>query len=89
MITSCKFDKKKDIENVIPDLEISISMAMTTGVIKDTATSAPYSKETEVDNVGNYLHDPIDIAMALKATNQSLANMPTNTTVSEPNTSGE
>lgn len=84
MITSCKFDKNKDIEKVIPDLEISISMAMTTGIIKDTATSAPYTNETEVDNVGNYLHDPIDIAMAMKAVNASLSNMPTSTTISEP-----
>lgn len=84
MITSCKFDAKADIQKVIPDLEISISMAMTTGVIKDTATSAPYTNETEVDNVGNYLHDPIDIAMAMKAVNASLSNMPTSTTVSEP-----
>lgn len=89
MITSCKFNAKADIEKVIPDLEISISMAMTTGVIKDTATSAPYTNETEVDNVGSYLHDPIDIAMAMKAVNQSLANMPTIPTISEPNNSGE
>lgn len=84
MITSCKFDKDKDIQKVIPDLEISISMAMTTGVIKDTATSAPYTNETDVDSVGNYLHDPIDVAMAAKAVNASLANYPTSTTVSEP-----
>lgn len=84
MITSCKFDKEKDIQKVIPDLEISISMAMTTGVIKDTATSAPYTNETDVDSVGNYLHDPIDVAMAAKAVNASLANMPTSTTVNEP-----
>lgn len=84
MITSCKYDKDKDIQKVVPDLEISISMAMSTGVIKDTATSAPYSNETDVDAVGNYLHDPIDVAMAAKALNQSLANMPTSTTVIEP-----
>lgn len=84
MITKCKFDKALDIEKVIPDLEISISMAMTTGVIKDTATSAPYTNETDVDAVGNYIHDPIDVAMAAKAVNASLANLATSSVVTEP-----
>lgn len=80
MITKCKYDKNKDIQEVVPDLAMSISMAMTTGIIKDTATSAPYTKETDVNNVGNYLHDNIEVAMAMKSINQSLSNMPTSTT---------
>lgn len=84
MITSCKFNKDRDIEKVVPDLEISISMAMTTGVIKDTATSAPYTNETDVDSVGNYIHDPIDVAMAAKAVNASLANAAMSSVVNEP-----
>ena len=77
MITSCKYDESADIMQVVPDLEISIEMAMTTGVIKNTATSIPYSKETDVENVGNYLHDAIDIAMAAKRVGESLSNLPT------------
>lgn len=64
MITKCKFDKNKDFQETIPDLSISIEMALTTGVIKDTADSTPYSKMTSTDEVGNYLTDAIDIAMA-------------------------
>lgn len=64
MITKCKFDKDRDIQVTIPDLSISIEMALSTGVIKDTADSTPYSKMTSTDEVGNYLTDTIDIAMA-------------------------
>lgn len=66
MITKCKFDKQKDFQETIPDLEMSIAMALQTGVVKDTATSTPYSKMTSTDEVGNYLHDAVDIALASK-----------------------
>lgn len=79
MIIECKFDKNADIEKVIPDLEISIEMAIQTGVIKDTGTSTPYTKETDVNKVGNYVHDNIEAAMELKRIGASLSNMPTST----------
>lgn len=63
MITPCKFDKLADIQETIPDLAMSIKMAMTTGVIKDTADTTPYSKMTSTDEVGHYLTDTIDIAL--------------------------
>lgn len=74
MITKCVFDPKKDIQETVPNLAVSIRMALTTGVIKDTATSTPYSKMTSTDEVGNYLNDPIDIAMASARLNASIAN---------------
>lgn len=76
MITKCKFDKQKDFQETIPDLAISIAMALSTGVIKDTADSTPYSKMTSTDEVGNYLHDAIDIAMASNRLNSAIANSP-------------
>lgn len=84
MLTKCKFNKTKDIQEVVPDLAISIEVAMTTGVVKDTATTAPYTKETDVNNVGNYLHDNIEVAMALKNLGKSMSNMPTSTTPAGP-----
>lgn len=81
MITKARFNKDTDIQETIPDLEISISMAMQTGIVKDTATSTPYTNETEVDNVGNYLHDNIEVAMALKNLGESMTAMPTSQTV--------
>lgn len=64
MIQSCKFDKNKDFQEVVPGLALSIEMALVSGVIKDTADTTPYSKLEKVEQVGYYLHDPIDIAMA-------------------------
>lgn len=73
----------QDIEQVIPNLAVSIAEALTTGVIKDTGTSTPYTKETDVTAVGNYITDKVDIAMAAKNLGQSLASMPTSTKMSE------
>lgn len=86
MISKCRYNSATDNKETVPDLEISISMAMTTGIIKDTATSTPYTEETDVNKVGSYLHDNIEVAMALKSLDKSLSNMPTSTTVAEPAT---
>lgn len=64
MIQSCKFDKNKDFQEVVPGLALSIEMALVSGVVKDTVDSTPYSKIENVEEVGHYLNDPIDIAMA-------------------------
>lgn len=72
-----------DIEEVVPNLAISIAEALTTGVIKDTGTSTPYTKETDVNSVGNYLTDKVDIAIAAKNLGQSMASMPTTDKVEE------
>lgn len=73
MITKCKFDKNKDFQETVPDLAVSIAMALSTGIVKDTADSTPYSKMTSTDEIGNYLHDPIDIAMASSRLNAQIA----------------
>lgn len=85
MITKCKFDKNKDFQETIPDLAISIELALTTGVIKDTADTTPYSKMTSTEEVGNYLHDAIDIAMASNRINAQLASSPMSDVASNGN----
>ena len=45
MITVCKFNPLEDIQETKPGLAISIEMAMTTGVIKDTCDTTPYNSE--------------------------------------------
>ena len=84
MLVKCKFNPVTDIEEAVPDLSISIEEALTTGVVKDTADSTPYTKETDVNAVGHYLHDTIDVAMALKGLNKSLSSMPTSSSVAAP-----
>lgn len=72
------YDPKKDtmnIEEVIPDLSIDIEEAITTGTIKDTAVDLTYSEETNVDNVGHYIKEPLEIVQAQLDLGASLANI--------------
>lgn len=72
------YDPKKDtmnIEEVIPDLAIDIDEAISTGVIKDTAVDYTYSEETNVENVGHYIKDPLEIVQAQLDLGASLANI--------------
>lgn len=73
MITKCSYNKETDIKKTIPNLAMSIDDAMTTGIITATGTEIPYTDETDVYGVGNYLHDPIDVAMAAKKLGQSMS----------------
>lgn len=85
MITVCKFDKNRDIQETVPGLEISIKLAISTGVVKDSGTSTPYTEETNVENVGHYLTDAIDIAMAAKRLGESMSlAQPTSATIETP-----
>lgn len=86
MISECVFDSSRDFSEVVPGLAMSVTEALITGVVKDTATSTPYSQETDVNVIGNYVTDNIDVAMALKNIGKSLTNMPTSTS---PTQSGE
>lgn len=82
MIIKCRHDKVKDIKKTIPGLAMSIEDAMLTGVINATGTEIPYTNETSVAEVGNYLTDAVDIAMAAKNLGQSLSNLPVSQTPS-------
>ena len=74
MIIKCKFNKEEDIQETIPGLAMSIELALTTGVIKDTADTTPYNEMTSTEQVGNYLHDAIDIALEARRLGTVLAN---------------
>lgn len=76
MICKCKFDKNKDFQEVVPDLAISIEEALITGTIKDTVDSSPYTDLNDVSEVGNYLHDSIDIALAADRIGEAISSMP-------------
>lgn len=76
MITVCKYDKNKDFGEVVPDLAISIDEAIITGVIKDTIDTSPYTDLNDVSEVGNYLKDPIDIAIAAAKVGEQISTQP-------------
>lgn len=76
MITKCKYDKNKDFGEVVPDLAISITEAIITGVVKDTVDTTPYTKLNDISEVGNYLHDSIDIAIAAAKIGEQISTNP-------------
>lgn len=88
MIQEIVFDVQRDIQEVVPDLAMSVAEAMITGVVKDTVDTTPYTKESDVSVIGNYVTDNIDVAMALKKLGKSMSNMPTQTTPSTPSGEG-
>lgn len=75
MITHCKYDKNADIQETIPGLEISIAEALISGTIKDTGTSTPYNEMTDTDQVGNYIGEPIDIALEARRMGEYFNNL--------------
>lgn len=77
MIQICRHNPITDVKKTVPGLAMSIEDAMLTGIISATGTEIPYTDETEVSEVGSYLHDNIDIAMAAKSLGQSMSNLPT------------
>lgn len=76
MITKCKFNKVKDFEETVPGLAVSIKEALVSGVIKDTGTSTPYTEVENPGEVGYYLKDGIDIALAAQKIGQQVSTAP-------------
>lgn len=74
MLQVCKFNPLCDIEETIPDLAPDISEIMSTHTIPATsAVDSPYTNETDIKEVGHYLRDKIDIAMAQYRLNEKIA----------------
>lgn len=60
----CKYNPLSDVEQVQPDMAVDIAEVMATNTVVSTGDSSPYSKETDISEVGHYLRDKIDTAMA-------------------------
>ena len=88
MIQEIVFDEKRDFQETVPDLAMSVTEAMLTGVVKDTIDISPYTKETDVNVIGNYVTDNIEVAIALKKIGKSLSSMPTSVSPSTPQGEG-
>lgn len=88
MIQEIVFDELLDVQEVVPGLAMSVTEALLTGVVKDTSDTTPYSKETDVTVIGNYVTDNIDVAMALKKMGKSMSELPTSTTPANPTGEG-
>lgn len=74
MIQTCKFNPESDIEEVVPDLAPDISEMMVTHTVPATSSvDTPYTNETDIREVGHYLRDKIDIAMAQYRLNEKMS----------------
>lgn len=75
MIQECKFNPNFDIEETVPNLSVDVAEVMATHTVVSTGTTTPYSKETEVSEVGHYLTDKIQTAMAAYRLGASMASV--------------
>lgn len=73
MIQKCKHNPASDVEHTVPGLSVDIAEVMATHVVQSTGDTTPYSKETEVSEVGHYLTDKIQTAMAAYKLGQSMS----------------
>lgn len=74
MLQICKFNPDSDIEEVVPDLAPDISEIMVSHTIPATsAIDSPYTNETDIKEVGHYLRDKVDIAIAQYRLGQKIA----------------
>lgn len=69
----CKFRPLSDTERVVPSLAPDVSEMLATGVVPSTGDSTPYTKETEITQVGHYLKDKIQTAIAAIDLQRSLS----------------
>lgn len=85
----CKYNPLSDVELVQPDLAVDVAEVMATNTVVSTGDSSPYSKETDVSEVGHYLRDKIDTAMAAYRLQASMSTqVADNSVVSTPTPSG-
>lgn len=74
MIQECKFNPACDVEEVVPDLAPDISEMMITHTVPATSsTDTPYTNETKIEEVGHYLRDKIEVAMAQYRLNEKIS----------------
>lgn len=73
MIQECKFNPASDVEQVVPELAVDVSEVMESHMVVSTGDTTPYSKETEVGEVGHYITDKITGAMVALRLGKSMA----------------
>lgn len=79
MIAKCVFNPLRDVEETIPELAADIAEIMATGTVASTGTLQPFSKETEISEVGHYLRDKIQTVMAARALKESISRQASST----------
>lgn len=73
MIQICKHNPNCDVEATVPGLSVDIAEVMATHQVMSTGDSSPYTKETDVNEVGHYLTDKIQTAITALNLGKSMA----------------
>lgn len=73
MLQDCRYNPASDIEETVPGLSVDIAEVMATHQVMSTGDSSPYSKETEVKEVGHYITDKIQAAVVAMNLNKSIS----------------
>lgn len=73
MIQNCVFDPARDIEQTVPDLAADVAEVMATHTVPSVGADTPYSKETDIKEVGHYLRDKIQTTIAAMNLGKSIS----------------
>lgn len=73
MLQICKFNPASDVEQVVPALSTDVAEIMASHIVPSTSDTTPYTKETEISEVGHYLKDKIQTAIAAMNLQRSMA----------------
>lgn len=73
MIQECKFNPLCDIEQTVPGLAADVAEVMATHTVPSVGADTPYSKETDIKEVGHYLKDKIQTTIAAMTLGRSMA----------------
>lgn len=57
----CKYQKGRDIVEVVPNLGVDVCSAIESGIIQDTSASVFHNMIKELGEVGMVARDPFDI----------------------------
>lgn len=83
-----KHNPLRDIEPVVPGLSVDVAEVMATHQVMSTGDSTPYSKETEVSEIGHYIGDKIQAAIVAMNIGRSMSQSNPSVSPSAPAPSG-
>lgn len=74
MIYNPVFNPIRDIEETIPELSADLAEVMASGTVVSSGSLNPnFTKETDINEVGHYLRDKIQTAIAAKNLGESMS----------------
>lgn len=73
MILQTFYDRNRDIQETIPGLDICISEAFETGIVKDTGVSPFYNAQNEVSEIGSRVSDAFEAYDAAQTLKKSMS----------------